>query len=123
MILFSQGKWSGLILASYLAAAMLGTFTLSVTETFHFDEFRINRPASSGYFTSMDTIDRLAEDTAIISKSQKYSFSLLRYEEFRVFMPAGPQNTGKASGQSTLNGVKKASCFNGKNTILLKLRI
>ena len=108
MVLFTPGKWPGLILASYLAVAIAGSFAFA-------------EQSSSGCFNSINhTIDWLAEDTAAISKAQGYSFSPLRYDGLRIFLPMRPHNTGNSKDleQSSLNPLNKTPHFTINNPAL-----
>jgi hypothetical protein len=122
MALFLAKKWPSLILASYLAVAIMGIFTFMAIEPLRSVDFLADEPFSSNFFTSIDLpIDALAEGQTI-SKAGGRSFSPIRSGSLRFVLP-GAQNTGAVLAQLSLTAIEKVNSFTIKNTIPLKLRI
>ncbi|GHV57306.1 hypothetical protein AGMMS49579_22980 [Spirochaetia bacterium] len=124
MVLFLEGKWPRLILAAYLAIAIMGLFTFAAAGPLRSLDSWDNDPFSESFFTSIDlAIDCLAEGETIMSRAGRYSFSPLRTGFLRLLMLNAPQNAGSVLAQSSLKAIEKVNYLDIKNTILLKLRI
>jgi hypothetical protein len=124
MALVLGRKWLRLILAAYLAVAVLGIFTFIATEPLRSIDFWGDKPVSGGFFTPIDlSIDCLAEGTTIMSKARGHSFSPLRAGALRMAAPPGAQYTGTVPVQSSFRAIETVNHRTIKNAILLKLRI
>lgn len=120
MVLFPAKKWSCLLLALYLAFAMIGAFTFSVIESLDIDSLGEDRPVSGG---SIDIANWLAEGQTFISRAGRYSFSPRRGAFLRITAPAAAHKTGALFFQSSPQITGKLNYPVIKNAIPLKLRI
>ncbi|MDR2793470.1 MAG: hypothetical protein LBB61_07380 [Treponema sp.] len=124
MVVFLGKTRIRLIFASYLALAVFGTFTFASIAPLRSIDWRAEEPISSTFFTAVNhTIDCLAEDSTVVSKSRGYSCSSPSYGQARAAMPPGIYKTAAAVLFSRLKTIEKITYSHIKNTILLKLRI
>ncbi|AEF82369.1 hypothetical protein [Leadbettera azotonutricia] len=124
MGLLIKRKFPHLILAAYLAIAIIGAFSFSAIEPLREIDFWVDKPASSNFLEPIDhSINCLAEGTAIMSRARGYSFSLLRNGSLRVLMAFGLKNTGSSFFHASLAHAEKMNSLSTKYTIPLKLRI
>jgi hypothetical protein len=123
MALFLEQKWPRLILAAYLACAIIGIFTFVATEPLRSADFLADAPFSGGSFTQVELpIDCLAEGQTIMSKARGHSFSPLR-AGFLRFVVSGVQNSGAVLAQPSLKVIEEVNSLTIKKSIPLKLRI
>jgi hypothetical protein len=124
MILFLRGKWPCLILAAYLAVAIMGLFTFAAAEPLRSVDLWDDEPESDVFFALIDfTIDCLAEGETVMSRARGYSFSPLRTGSLRILMLIGLQYAGFVLIQSSLKKSEKVNYLTIKNAVLLKLLI
>jgi hypothetical protein len=124
MGLFLEGKWPRLILAAYLACAVMGIFTLGAVEPLRSADFWEDGPSSGVSVTQQDLgPESPIEGELAISKARGHLFSSLRNSSPRTVMPSGTQDAGSVLVQSSLRAIEKTNHPTIKNVILLKLRI
>jgi hypothetical protein len=124
MGLFLEKKWPRLILAAYLAFAVMGIFTFAATESLRSVDFWENVSASGVFVTQQDLIaESPVEGEPVIGKARGHLFSPLRNGSLRIVMPLGTRDTGSVLAQSSLRAIEKVNHLTIKNAILLKLRI
>jgi hypothetical protein len=124
MGLFPGRKWLRLGFAAYLALATFGTFIFASVEPLRSVDLSMEEPISGGFFTTINlTIDCLAEDSTVISKSRGYFRSPSCYGQLHAAMPLGVHKAGTAALFLRLKTIEKITYPYIKDTILLKLRI
>ena len=108
----------------YLILAIIGSFTLSLSQAFSYEKKNRDILESGGYFSSIAlTIDWLAEDTLTISKAHRNSNSLFRICLLRVFTLTGIAGIAMFLAKSNLKINKNDNITIINNLIPLKLRI
>ncbi|MFP3041511.1 hypothetical protein LQZ19_06770 [Treponema primitia] len=124
MVLFLGKKWPSLVLGTYLTFAIMGIFTFAAVDTLRSGDF-CEAKSGLGEFSALvdHTVDCLAEDTIVISKSRGNSFFQLRNVSLRVLMPLGTKDARAVLSLSLLKALEKTRCLNIKDTLHLKLRI
>jgi hypothetical protein len=123
MVLFLEGRLPRLILAAYLAFAVMGIGTFAAAGPLRFVDFWENEFFSGVFFAPIDTIDCPIEGETIMSRASGYSFSPWRTGSPRILMLSDLQNTGSVLVQSSLRAIEEANYPDIKKAIRLKLRI
>jgi hypothetical protein len=124
MGLFLEKKWPPLILAAYLAVAILGIFTLAAVEPLRSVDFLENKILSDASIIQQDlNADTPIEGEPVITNGRGYSFSALRNGSLRTIVALGTRDAGYLIAQTPVNATQKTNHFTIKNTIHLKLRI
>jgi hypothetical protein len=122
--LFLKGKWPHLILAAYLALAIMGIFTFAALEPLRSVDFWEDEFASGRSALQQDlSADTPVEGEPVIRNGRGYSFSPLRNGSLRTVMPLGARDAGSLIAQLPLKAIEKINLRSIKNTIHLKLRI
>jgi hypothetical protein len=124
MGLFLEKKWPPLILAAYLAVAIMGIFTLAAVEPLRSVDFFENKIPSGVSIIQQDlSADTPIEGEPVITNGRGYSFSALRNGSLRTIAALGTRDAGYLIAQTSVNVIQKINHRTIKNTIHLKLRI
>ena len=118
-------KWLGSIFTINLLLAVIGATTLSITESFQFDNTTGNsRTGSNDYYNlNKHSFDWLACEAVAINKACESSSSPLRNGAVRMFIPSEINNAAVFFAESPFQAAANNYVPNIKNTILLKLRL
>jgi hypothetical protein len=124
MGLFLEKKWPRLILAAYLACAIMGMFTFAAVEPFRSADLWEDGITSGVSLIQHDlSADTSIEGEPVITNGRGYSFSPPRNGSPRTVMLPGTRDTGSVIAYPSLQVIEKINRLTVKNSILLKLRI
>lgn len=124
MGLFLEKKWPHLILAAYLAFAIMGIFTFAAVEPLRSVDFLEGGNSSGVSITQQDlSADAPIEGEPVITNGRGHSFSSLRTGSLRTLLSLGTRDAGSVVAQTPLRVIEKINHSTIKSTILLKLRI
>jgi hypothetical protein len=124
MVFLPKTKWARFATAVYMAAAIMGTFTFALTDSFPDVGLGKDELTPSGIFAPIDyAVGCLAEGNGVTGKAGKYSSSLARNNFLRIDVLIGLQNMGTLFSHVSLRAIEATNHLDKKNTILLKLRI
>jgi hypothetical protein len=124
MVFFPKIKWARLAVAVYMAAAITGTFTFALADSFPDVRMEKDELTPSGIFAPIDyVVGCLAEGNGVTGKAGKYSSSPARNNFLRIDVLIGLQNTETLFSHVSLRAIEETNHLDKKNAILLKLRI